>query len=739
MNAIFSYIPINKFRFIILFVFIALTNTLYSQRENNTGLENYFSYQAILRDKDGFVVANKDIKVDVYIYHKTEGSVPVYKENHSIVTNAYGLIDIEIGKGNGEGKLNDIDWSDGPYFLEIIVDGGVLGFNKILSVPIANYAGVAKTFLQGDYYALDNIPDLKSFITKANITEMIGGIPTSTYAPIDAKIGQIYYNSIDNKVYSFNGTGWKILAAGDNELFGTIFSDMLNNDNSAGGYKITNIGTPVDNQDAVNKDYVDTKIKFSGSATFSADKHPLNPTLGYVYMNTTDNRLYYWNGQEWLPIGASAVSLESMLTTNPSAGRKNITDVKDPVEDFDGATKLYVDKKIREHIGSVGSGSTLPSSGKHGEIFLNLSDNLLYHYNGAQWVSINISSNTLKNILDNNPAAGSQTITNLGKPTSNNDAVTKIYIDNKVEERKKDIFVGTNPSSETSGEIYFNTSDAMLYYFNGLNWLPLKSNTIQLQEILEINNSAGENTIVNLGEPTEDNDAATKKFVDGKVVEASGAIQTGSTVPLTGLPGSMFYHLGEDKLYYRNNSSWQPIQPNSAKTLGNTLKLNNSAGYNKIINVPDVTSVSQSSDVVNRKYVIEQLSPPVGNPIVKQHSFTISFDGNWNRETVPLWRTPRDKSISIKEISIYAIGTLTPSLNFSIEKRPYNMLGQSGTSLFNEKKAIMSGTDIIESEFENGVNNNIAPKTHIVFVTPDNANVSGLVDCVTVIILYTEI
>jgi hypothetical protein len=732
------HIKANNIKLIIVTVFVALFFNAYSQLSDKNVVESTFSYQAILRDSDGLVVSNKDVNLIIYIYHKTEGSVPVYKEEHNLVTNSYGLIDIEIGGGTSStGKLSDIDWSDGPYFLEVLVNDKVLRFNKILAVPFANYANVANTFLYGDYYALENIPDLQDFVTKIQITEMVGGIPVSPFAPLDAEQGQIYYNSTDNKVYSFDGTSWKLLAASDSELFGTIFSDMLASDNSAGDNKITNLAEPVEDTDAATKKYVDTKIEFSGSATYTSDEHPGSPTLGYVYMNTTDKRLYYWNGLEWLPIGASALSLKSMLANNPSAGSINITNVKDPVEDQDGVTRAYVDKRINDYIGSVDAG-TLPSSGDVGDIYLNTSDNLLYYYNGTRWQSINVSSNTLDNILSANPNAGSQTITNLGSPTASNDAATKKYVDDKVEDRRSDIYTGTNPAAGESGDIYFNTNDAMLYFYNGDMWLPLRSNVLQLSEMLSISNDAKDNLITNLGAPSDNSDAATKKYVDDKVVEASGTTQTGSSLPAGSQAGDVFYNTTDAKLYYYNGTTWVAIQESGTETLATTLTIDNSAGFNKITNIPDVAPASQAADAVNRKYVMEQLSPPADQPIVKQLSFTIAFDGNWNGEVVPLWRTPRSSRITVKEVSVYAIGSMSPSLKFTIEKRAYNKLGDSGTAFFNESTAQMSGTDIVESGFISGTNTDIDPKTHIVFVTPENAAVSGLVDCMTIIILYTE-
>jgi hypothetical protein len=70
----------------------------------------------------------------------------VYTETFSPTSNAYGLVNIEIGSGNTTDDFSAIDWSAGPYFMETAVDvsGGtnysVMGTSQLLSVPYALYA-----------------------------------------------------------------------------------------------------------------------------------------------------------------------------------------------------------------------------------------------------------------------------------------------------------------------------------------------------------------------------------------------------------------------------------------------------------------------------------------------------------------------------------------------------------------------------------------------------------------------
>jgi hypothetical protein len=74
------------------------------------------------------------------------GGNAVYSETFALTTNAYGLVNLEIGSGTTTDDFTTIDWSVGPYFIETAVDitGGtsytVMGTSQLMSVPYALYA-----------------------------------------------------------------------------------------------------------------------------------------------------------------------------------------------------------------------------------------------------------------------------------------------------------------------------------------------------------------------------------------------------------------------------------------------------------------------------------------------------------------------------------------------------------------------------------------------------------------------
>ena len=112
-------------------------------------------YQTIIRNATGEVVMNQQVGIQLTILRGPLDPGPgtaVYQETHSASTNAFGLVNLQIGTGDTGGTLNDfsgVDWSMGPYFLEVGLDltGGssytVMGRTQLLSVPYALYAETA--------------------------------------------------------------------------------------------------------------------------------------------------------------------------------------------------------------------------------------------------------------------------------------------------------------------------------------------------------------------------------------------------------------------------------------------------------------------------------------------------------------------------------------------------------------------------------------------------------------------
>src|SRR4051812_19317007 len=105
-----------------------------------------FNYQAVARNSGGNVLASQAVGLQITIHQSTASGPIIYAETHATVTSAIGLMNLSIGSGTvTAGIFANIDWSTGPYFIEIGLDatGGTtytsMGTQQLLSVPYALY------------------------------------------------------------------------------------------------------------------------------------------------------------------------------------------------------------------------------------------------------------------------------------------------------------------------------------------------------------------------------------------------------------------------------------------------------------------------------------------------------------------------------------------------------------------------------------------------------------------------
>ncbi len=105
------------------------------------------SFQAVIRDSENNLVANSNVGIRISVLQYLPTGSPVFIESQSASTNENGLVSIEIGSGIPDfGAFQNIDWSQGPYFIKTETDphGGnnysISGTQQLLSVPFALYA-----------------------------------------------------------------------------------------------------------------------------------------------------------------------------------------------------------------------------------------------------------------------------------------------------------------------------------------------------------------------------------------------------------------------------------------------------------------------------------------------------------------------------------------------------------------------------------------------------------------------
>jgi uncharacterized protein (TIGR02145 family) len=238
-----------------------------------------FRYQAVARDKSGNVLANQNVSFRISILSGSISGTVVCSETHSgISTNAYGLIELEIGKGTPlTGDFSSIDWGSDSYFVKVEMDpeGGrlyqELSTSQLLSVPYALYSQKAGNgFPTGTAAGQMQYWNGSAWVNVApgatgQVLTFVNGVPTWQKPAIPNVESTDVYNPATGKVWMDRNLGAAQVATGstDAAAYGDLYqwgrgtdghqirtsnttSTLSGTDAPGHGNFITNANTPYD-------------------------------------------------------------------------------------------------------------------------------------------------------------------------------------------------------------------------------------------------------------------------------------------------------------------------------------------------------------------------------------------------------------------------------------------------------------------------------------------------------------
>ncbi|NQZ34408.1 MAG: hypothetical protein HRT58_02045 [Crocinitomicaceae bacterium] len=208
-----------------------------------------FKYQAVVRDAGNLILNNQAVGMRLTILQGSIGGTAIYTETFAPTTNAYGLVNLEIGTGMSTNDFTLIDWASGPYFIETAVDitGGVsyvvMGTSQLMSVPYALHAKTAESVINDQVDDADSDPtnEYNTGValngTSLEVTDAGGTLSQDldgTFAT-DAELAALSVNDADsdptneyNTGVALNGTTLEVTDAGgilSQDLDGTFATD----------------------------------------------------------------------------------------------------------------------------------------------------------------------------------------------------------------------------------------------------------------------------------------------------------------------------------------------------------------------------------------------------------------------------------------------------------------------------------------------------------------------------------
>jgi uncharacterized protein (TIGR02145 family) len=230
---------------------------------------NLMSYQAVIWDASGSLVSEKMVSIKLSILQGSVSGTSVYSENHRVQSNVNGLVSLMIGGGtNSSGKISDINWGGGSFFLKTETDPAgasnyiITGTTQLVSVPYALHSNTSnnlvtpKPGLPGQILTVDKdgkpiwvstLPTVNS-TNSSNITPNTaasgGNVISDGGSPVTAR--GIVWSTFPNPTVSLstitnNGSGLGLFSS-------SISGLILNTTYYVRAYATNNVGTGYGNE-----------------------------------------------------------------------------------------------------------------------------------------------------------------------------------------------------------------------------------------------------------------------------------------------------------------------------------------------------------------------------------------------------------------------------------------------------------------------------------------------------------
>jgi len=361
--------------------------------------------------------------------------------------------------------------------------------------------------------------------------------------------------------------------------FGAAAADVL-----LGNHRILNLAAPLNDSDASTKKYVDDLL-LNPSNTLAL------PSGNFFVGNANGKATATLKSA--IPVSGFGKATETLFMGDAS-NQFNISNLAEPLQQKDAATKFYVDQKV-----SNPSSMTLPAD----HLLLGSAANV------AEAVSIeNISLSRFGGFTEN-VSLSNYKLTNLADPVLDQDAVNKKFL-------AAQLSGITSQLSLAAGQLFLGNASGKA------TGVPKNSIALSGFGVPEADIAFGNHKLTGLLNPTDDQDAATKNYVDSQV------------------GGSVISKVNGNSLLGNNSSSEAPAQALSTEQVKTMLALN------KVDNTADASKVVASATKLTTAVSIngvpfdgssnitvpgDNLGDHTATQNIKTLSYSISSDGSSGR------------------------------------------------------------------------------------------------------------
>ena len=314
--------------------------TLLAQERGN------FKYQAVLRDTDGNAISSEQVLLQMTLLQGSESGNSVYSEEHTVTTNFFGIVNLNIGDGSAiSGVFADIDWENFIYYLQIELNRNntgyeIIGVSPLLSVP---YALHAETVTNKDDADADPTNEIQNLDLSNNILTI-----TNNAASAEIDLAPFQGTNTDQQILSLINDTLKI--SGGNEIVLPYGSSLWKKNGSNISYNAGNVGIGTENPNSKFEVRADDSFTEVDTLFSVKDKNG-----NVVFAVFPDGAKVYINEGVKGKVGGFAVS-----GRNPSKGL-----VSDYLVVTNDSTRVYVDNMAptKGKVGGFAVSGRNPSKG----------------------------------------------------------------------------------------------------------------------------------------------------------------------------------------------------------------------------------------------------------------------------------------------------------------------------------------------------------------------------------------